>query len=262
MLEVALLNPVDQPRSEHAIALQGAGFLAALCRGDVATAASRIRASVEEFRAVGDARGLGLALGDAGLAHALSGQNNAAQTLLSEALAVGKNAGDDLVSGYALFRTGQAALFNGETGLAVELLESAVAAGRLAETPRLVAQALSNLICACAEHGVGSRATALAHECLSLVVELNDAWALIAAVIALAVAAEAQSEHERAARLFGASNAMRLTQGAALAPVLQRAAQRGRSAARLHLGDTGFEAAWTYGQALGPAKAVQFALEC
>jgi hypothetical protein len=210
---------------------------------------------------VGDARGLGLALGDAGLAHALNGQNDAAQTLLSEALAVGKNACDDLVVGYALFRTGQAALFNSETGLAVELLESAVAAGRRADGPRLVAQALSNLICAVAEHGIGSRATALAHECLSLVVELNDAWALIAAVIALAVAAEAQSEHERAARLFGAADAMRLTQGAALTPVLSRAAQRGRSAARLHLGDAGFEAAWTYGQTLGPAEAVRFALE-
>jgi non-specific serine/threonine protein kinase len=128
--------------------------------------------------------------------------------------------------------------------------------------PRLVAQALSNLICAVAEQGMGSRAPALAHQCLSLVEELNDAWALIAAIVALAVAAEAQSAHERAARLFGAADAMRLTQGAAMTPVLQRAAQRGRSAARLHLGDAGFEAAWQYGQVLSPAEAIQFALEC
>jgi hypothetical protein len=65
---------------------------------------------------------------------------------------------------------------------------------------------------------------------------------------------------QRAARLFGADEALRETLGLGILPIWRDHYQRGVAAARALLGDAAFAAAWAEGRAMTLVQAIAYAL--
>jgi hypothetical protein len=261
-LEVTLAVPSVSPSAVHALALHGAGLLSMVVR-DVRFdgAAEYFVQSAHEFRAVGDKRGLVLALGHAGLAMTAMGDMARGESLLGQASEVAAASADTLAIGYALFSAGQAALLRGDDSDAVGLLEQAVAAGRRARAPRLTAHALCNLMCAVATAGPTDRLDTLARSSLTTMLDVGDAWALMAAVMCVAIAAQRRGLAERAVALFSAADALRDSMGATALKAVQQVAARSVSALRESLSHRAFERAWRRGQGMTTQRTIELALK-
>jgi hypothetical protein len=76
----------------------------------------------------------------------------------------------------------------------------------------------------------------------------------------LAGVAGLQEQPERAARLFGAAEALRLVAGKPLPPAYRAAYECDVAAARAQLGEATFAAAWAAGQAMTIDEAITYAL--
>jgi len=77
----------------------------------------------------------------------------------------------------------------------------------------------------------------------------------------LAAAVSMRGEHERAAWLFGAAEALREAVGAFVLPLYRAEYERGVAAVRSGLDEVAFSAAWAEGRAMTPEQAVEYALE-
>jgi hypothetical protein len=225
-------------------------------------AADYFLASADEFRVVGNNRGLALALGHAGLVLTCMHQGKRGGLLLDQAIEVATSSADTFAIGYALFSAGQSALLRADIPLAVSLLEQAVAAGRAAQARRLVAHALCNLVCALAALGSVDvdLLAMLARDCLTTMLEIGDAWALMAAVTCVAIAAHLRGDAEKAVVIFGAADAQRETMGSAALNSVQSVAARSIVALRTGLGDALFERAWSRGNSLSAEATLELVL--
>src|SRR5262249_12950838 len=87
---------------------------------------------------------------------------------------------------------------------------------------------------------------------------VNDRWGLFQTLATIAQL-EAETDPPRAARLLGASDAVRARLGVEMPPPLRPAYEQTAADARERLGETGFEAAWKSGAAMPIAEAVRFA---
>jgi hypothetical protein len=77
----------------------------------------------------------------------------------------------------------------------------------------------------------------------------------------MAGVAAIQGQAERAARLFGASHALRLRFGNPIWPVIRPLYERDLAAVREALGDERFAEEWEKGQAMTLERAIEYALE-
>jgi len=73
--------------------------------------------------------------------------------------------------------------------------------------------------------------------------------------------AGARTQGARAARLWGAAEALRETISAPLPPADRPDYDRSMAAARAHLGEVPFAVAWEGGKAMTPDEAIEYALE-
>jgi hypothetical protein len=101
----------------------------------------------------------------------------------------------------------------------------------------------------------------LFHDTLLVSSELKDQWVMPRALGGLAGAAVLAANYERAARLFGATAAMREVSGTGEAARSFRGAyERDEAEARATLGEEAFAVAWAAGRAMSLEQAVAFAL--
>jgi predicted ATPase/DNA-binding CsgD family transcriptional regulator len=289
-LDAALaLDGADVPPGPRARALWGAGTLAHF-QNDYELAALRLRESLALARAIDDPEAVANALSGLATTVGRHHDPEAARDMYAEAMVIAAELGDarllatlrsglatllwyhgDLASARPLLRESLAE--NQALGLAHEgagvgqiLGWLALADGELDEARRLLEGALSALarqedrwgVARC-RLGLGFTAGAAGDyraarasfaECLRIVGELGHKLIQCACFGGLAVAATAEGRPERAAALFGASTAIRLTLGANHSAVVERAKDAGMAAARDALGDGAFRRAFDAGGAL------------
>jgi len=189
-------------------------------RGEYAIAGMRFAAARERWRALGDRFGVACTFLNEGEIARVRGDRGAAQGSLEQAVAEFLGAGDAWGRTVALALLGYLAL----------------------------------------EHGEYARARALAVEGVTHLRALGTRWKLPECLEVLACVASATTEPERAARLFGAAEALREHSGAPLVRADRPAYDRGVAATRAALADAAFAAAWAAGRAMSPWQAMEEAL--
>jgi hypothetical protein len=105
------------------------------------------------------------------------------------------------------------------------------------------------------------RARALACEGLNLAIDLNYKQGIIWGIRGLAFGCAEAGRPERAARLWGADEALREAAGLPIWPDEQRMYDRAVAAARAQCDEASFGAAWAAGRAMPLEQAIAYALE-
>ena len=124
-------------------------------------------------------------------------------------------------------------------------------------------EVLVNLALVRHEQGDTGRAGALFSESLALSRAGGLAlYFVLQALEGAAGVAGAQGQPERAARLFGATDALRAAVGVPVRPVDRRLYDRDVTAVRAALGAETFAAAWAAGRALSLEQAIAEATDC
>jgi non-specific serine/threonine protein kinase len=103
-------------------------------------------------------------------------------------------------------------------------------------------------------------ATKFIREGLPLAQELGNGYCVAWNLKASAVLFEAKAKEERAAKLYGAAEALRRAVGAPLSPVDLPDHEHSLAAARAQLEEAVWEEAWAEGQAMTIEEAVEYAL--
>ncbi|HKC75859.1 MAG TPA: tetratricopeptide repeat protein, partial [Chloroflexota bacterium] len=220
-------------------------------QGDAGRAAALYEQSLAFFRDVGDNNGIGWALLGLGELARDRGDGRQATALLEESLAQFRELRDACGIGSSLNTLGLAARDQGDYGRAAALLEESEALFREIGERRLIPEVLTNLGLVHHEQGDAARAAALFAESLALPHTGGPSMcSVLQALEGVAGVAGAQGQPERAARLFGATDALRAALGVPVRPVDRRLYDRDVTAVHATLGDETFAAAWAAGRAL------------
>src|SRR5437763_12508447 len=118
------------------------------------------------------------------------------------------------------------------------------------------AESLSTLGKVLAAEGDYAAAQALYEESLVLSGELGEKWLIASCLVGLGEVVAAQHKLAWAAQLWGAADALRDALGVPIPPVELADYERSLSAARVHLGERAFAAAWAQGRAMTPQQAL------
>ena len=152
----------------------------------------------------------------------------------------------------------------GDIERARTLLEESLAFLRRQTYPLRIGNALANTLARLGsieyEMGRDARASKLYAESLELMRRFGFRAAAVDCLEGLARVAAMQGRPERAARLLGASAALRDEMGAPLAPASRADHDHAANAARAALGEDAFAAAWAVGQAMSLEEAITDAL--
>jgi predicted ATPase/transcriptional regulator with XRE-family HTH domain len=239
-------------------ALLGAGVMDYFL-GDYPRADARWRESLATFRALDDTRGVAYSYGNLGLAADADGDYPRATANYEQALARFRQLDDRTYTGYMLHNLGLIAHFEGALDRAEALFGESLAISRELGHERSVAMALGNLGAVVLDRGDPAGALALHREALTTGRGLGDRPWLAKGLESFAQALAA-SDPVRAARLFGAVEAVRRETGAAVSPNDRAVNDRYVAAARTGLGERAWTAAYADGQAMALEEAVAFAL--
>jgi tetratricopeptide (TPR) repeat protein len=218
----------------------------------------RLFPALELFREEGVALGIASArmgLGDIALAHRDYAR---AKVLFQEELALGRQHDDQIVVASALLTLARVARAEGDAARAVALFEESLVKS-LDHSEALGTLVRYELGKATLEQGDYERATALLRECVTEHQELG--WTIPCGLEGLGAVAAAQGASARAARLWGAAEAIReatgLTMDAHDAPDYARWV----TSARAPFESADFNAAWAEGRAMSVEQAIAYAGE-
>jgi predicted ATPase/DNA-binding CsgD family transcriptional regulator len=176
--------------------------------------------------------------------------------LLEECLTLSREMGfkEGIAAYYCI--SGQLALSQGEVALARSLAEKSVALYREMGHRHGTANALGVLGKVFATEGDYAAAYALYEQSLKISCDLSEKWVATVYLMELGEAVAAQQQLAWAAQMWGASEALREAFGIPI-PLSERAGyERSVSAARVHLGDRAFAAAWAQGRSMTPEQAL------
>jgi DNA-binding CsgD family transcriptional regulator len=176
--------------------------------------------------------------------------------LLEECLALSQELGFKEGSAAYYCLSGQLALSRKDLVTARSLAEkSVVLYGELGHRHG-TANSLALLGGVLATEGDYAAAQTLFEQSLAIACELNEQWVATVHLVNLGEVVAAQHKLAWAAQLWGAAEALRDTFSVPI-PLAQRADyERSLSAARVHLGERAFAAAWNQGRAMTPQQAL------
>jgi predicted ATPase/predicted Ser/Thr protein kinase len=244
----------------RARALYGAGYLA-LWQGEGAAARPLFEDSRRISRAQGDRQGEARALSGLGLAAKDRGDARAARTFYEESLALYRAVDDKRGIAAVLNNLGAIAWAEADFAAAGPLYEEACRFAREAGDADLMVVTLTGVGWVSLTLGDLEVARARLAECVRLVRELGAKLRGAYALEAAAALAKTRGEAGRAARLYGAAEALRESLGAP-ADASWRDAQAGIIAGlREELKGAAFARRWTSGRSLGFEAAHEYALE-
>ncbi len=287
------------PGEAQAKARQGAGVLA-WNQGDYEQARRHHEASLALMRSLGDQRAVSVELNNLGNVAMDQGDYEGAEMMLEESLAIKIALGDQFGQASTLNNLGLAAFGQGDFDAACSYYEQSLALKRSLEDTRGIAITLGNLGNTYLELGRFDRAYELLQESLALkqvlgdrwgvaVVlrqlgelsvrwgdypaardqlresllirqQLDDKWSIADSLEAFATLAFAEEEPERAARLWGAAEALREAIGTALPGPDQRRHDHDVAAATAEWGEEVVRVAWDDGRTLSTDEAIAYAL--
>lgn len=213
------------------------------------------------YRAAGDDRGVAWSLRGRALVHVLGGEYAAAGALEDESLRLCKASGDEWGLAWSLYARAFLQLAQGDLAPAGPALEDALALMRRRRMPFGVFRALLALGHTRFEQGDLPGAEALFREGLALSRDAPLLTVITIALDGLAMVAAMRERPVRAARLWGAAEAMREQTDEQRWGVFQAAYDRALGAARAQLSAAEWAASWAAGRALPAAQAIAEALE-
>ena len=247
------------PHSLYAKALDGAG-MAAFRQGEYGRAIALHTEGAALSRLLGDRSTLSFCLCDWGIAAMLQGDFEQADARLREGWAIAQGAGDAVATIFAIGNLGIVGFVRGTPEGAIPLLEQALALARSVRSTRWIAitQAiigLNRLVL-----GEVEQAQADLIEAIYLLRQLDDRVFMVYALIGCAGVAAVQSQSQRAAKLLGAAEGLRLLISADIPHVLVAQIDPIIAATRAQLEAETFAALWSEGQAMALSRAVDYAM--
>lgn len=243
----------DVERTAYSLFVLG---LLSSSQGEYDRACALYQESVAIHRAVGNKRGLAHTLSQLAQVLVVS-QADQAQVipLLEECLTLSEEVG--FKEGMAAYEcvSGQLALMRGDLITARSLVEKSVSRYRELGHRHGMAKSLAVLGKILATEGDYLAAQSFYEQSLAISGELGETWVAAMYLLELGEVIAALRHGAWAAQVWGASEAVRETSGIPI-PLAERADyERAVSAARVHLGERAFAAAWAQGRSLTPAQA-------
>jgi predicted ATPase/DNA-binding CsgD family transcriptional regulator len=231
----------------------------ALLQGHLGAARELAEEGVRLFREVGEAWGTALALNHLGRATLELGDPVAARPLLEESAALFR-AGNMQRLALPLNTLGRVALRQGDDTGARAYCEEALAVARATGDELFIAEALAELGTVALHVGDSGQATALYQQSLALIWTRGYRECIAEDLAGLATASSLLGQPERAARLFGAVEAVREVSGIRLSPLPRADYDRAVEGIRAHLDEATFAQAWEKGRAMPLEQAIAEAL--
>ncbi|HEX2739398.1 MAG TPA: tetratricopeptide repeat protein [Rubrobacter sp.] len=234
---------------------------AARQRGDYGRAAELLEESLALHRKARDTRGVAWSLGNLAIVSTDRGDYEQAKQLYEEGLALSRDLGGAELLGAYLISLGYEYLLEGDPERATTLNEEAAELYRKRSRRGLLQIALDNLGWAALVRGDHQEAEVLHEESLVLCRELGDKLNGSESMEGLACAAGAEGQAGRAARLFGAAEALREAAGYKQATRARSLREPYLTAARSRVNETDWAKAWEEGRSMTFEDAIAYALE-
>jgi predicted ATPase/transcriptional regulator with XRE-family HTH domain len=245
---------------EEARALAAAGLLARM-QGDYSVATTRLQAALDRFRDLGDQPSVLVTLSRLGHAARLAGEYERAKRLAEEGLALARELGDRARTVWMLDVLGLVALAEGEYGRATTIFAEALPLAEETGDLRYLSGLRTNLAMAALGAGDHARTADCARAGLELGATIALPRGIAYALDLLACVAVAGGKPVRAARLFGAAEALREVNGLAQWSLAEQAVYgRYLPPLREALGEAEFAEAWSAGRGMTMESAVQLGM--
>jgi predicted ATPase/DNA-binding CsgD family transcriptional regulator len=262
-LERGLARSGASPAAARAKALNEAGWMA-LWQDDLERAVALLEEGFASFKELKDEPGIAASLTNLGHAVLHQDYKERLKALCDEAEALQRAFVDRWAIAELLVFLGMAALYEGDHERAVELLEESMESFRdLGDTQRATI-CVTYLWMAALERGDPERAAALLEEDLRRLqrLEIKPQIQVYDSLMGLAVVAALSRRPARAARLWGAAEAVReaISLSLLLWDHMPTDYEGHLTAARSQLDEAAWEAAWAEGRAMSPEQAVEYAI--
>jgi predicted ATPase/class 3 adenylate cyclase/DNA-binding CsgD family transcriptional regulator len=229
--------------------------------GDIVHARAMVEQSLALFRDLGDTWGTASILNLLGLIAAVpQGYTENLRPLFEESLALFRAAGDEDSTAEPLTSLGRVALRSGDLAGARTLLETALALRRERGDPFMIAHSLTVLGDVARREGKLAEANERLIEGLTLFRQVGSRLGVTLCLTAFAIAATAARQPARAARLFGAAEALRGMIGGAIVLTDPDEYDRSVRSVRTQLGDDAIARLWASGRSLPLEQAIAEAL--
>ncbi len=250
------------PASARAKALYVEAMMANY-QGDHGSAESLAVESLGLFRELNDKLGSAYALSNAGFAANGQGQHKRAITLIEESVDLFLAEGEEWGAAIELGFLAVSWRDQGDHERAKNLAERGLALSRQVGERQAISAALYTLATLAQAERDHERARDLFEEGLELSAELGNEADVAHCLEGLAAVAAAEGRIARAARLWGAEEALlERMEAAVYTYVPDRSLHRSRvAAARAQLDEGAFGAAWAEGRAMPPEQAIEYALD-
>ena len=244
----------DMERAAYSFFILG---LVSSSQGEYARAHALFEEGLAIHRALGDKRGIAHLLSQLAQALFLSqGDQARVRSLLEECLALSWEVGfkEGIAAAQCLF--GQLALGQGDLATAYSEVEESVVLYKQMGHRHGTAESLAVLGKIIAAQGDYAAARGLYEQSLAISGELGEKWVIAMGLVGLGEVVAALRQLAWAAQLWGAAEALRDAIGIPIPPVELASYERSVSAARVHLGERAFAAAWAQGRSMTPEQAL------
>ncbi len=239
--------------------------------GEYAKASSLMKEGLGIMRELNDTRGIGRALWQLGACFIRPGDYEQATQYFEASLPLLRQVGDRMLTATALSGLAEIALRQGEYERATNLEEESLAMRREINAPWGIAVSLGNFAWIALCQDDLQQAATLLVESLSLRREIGDrggiAWCLEKLAEVALIRGQQKStspgdeEFRRAARLFGAAQALRAPVNSTLDLVDRPEYERQVASVRAQFDEETFTAVWAEGQGMTLERVIEYALE-
>jgi predicted ATPase len=243
----------------RARALRGAGVIAAH-QGDHAASRALQDECITLCRELNDTQGISFSLNDLGGVAYDQGDYDTARSLFEQSLGIKRELGDKLGIAISLNDLGSVAHQEGDYAAAQSLYEQSLAIKRELGDKMGISISLDDLGRTAYDRGDHVAARSLFEQSLSIKHELGEKYGIALCLEGFAAVSCAQGFPERAARLFGAAEALRENIRAPLLPADRVRYERDVAATRRIMQEEAFRVAWGEGRDMTLEQAITYAL--
>jgi predicted ATPase/DNA-binding SARP family transcriptional activator/DNA-binding CsgD family transcriptional regulator len=212
------------------------------------------------YRELGDEHGVAFALMCLGAQELEQGDLERAALLFEEALSLSRIIGNKRVSAMGLGNLGQVERYRGNHSRAIALNVEALSLFEDLEDTLMITEMSSVMGRDTAYHGAYEAALEFIEKGLPMAQDLRNGYCLAHCLEGLAAMATAKTYGVRAARLWGAADALREAVHAPHPPMDRQVHERNVAVARAKTDETLWEAAWAEGKAMTLKEAAEYAL--
>jgi predicted ATPase/DNA-binding SARP family transcriptional activator/DNA-binding CsgD family transcriptional regulator len=258
-LEAVLRKSQRADAAARAKALTEAGTFA-WHRGDFEKAIMFHGEALTLYRELGDEHGVAFALMCLGAQELEQGDLERAALLFEEALSLSRIIGDKRVSAMSLGNLGQVERYRGNHSRAIALNVEALSLFEDLEDTLMITEVSSVMGRDTAYHGAYEVALEFIEKGLPMARDLRNGYCLAHCLEGLAAMATAKTYGVRAARLWGAADALREAAHAPHPPMDQQVHERNVAVARAQTDEALWEAAFAEGKAMTLEEAAEYAL--